>query len=156
HDREFLDGLVEKVYEFGGGRVRECLGGIYEFLEKKRLASLSELERSAVPEVKEKKDKQGEKAAQAAKDAQTPAAPKLTYAEQRERDKVKKRAAKKVAEAEAEIARLEAEQKAVEARLAAGEVSADVLEEHSSVTRRLENAMSIWELAVMDLESLNG
>ncbi|MDE6094496.1 MAG: ATP-binding cassette domain-containing protein, partial [Muribaculaceae bacterium] len=82
HDREFLDGLVEKVYEFGGGRVRECLGGIYEFLEKKRLASLSELERSAVPEVKEKKDKQGEKAAQAAKDAQTPAAPKLTYAEQ--------------------------------------------------------------------------
>lgn len=156
HDREFLDGLVEKVYEFGGGKVRECLGGIYEFLEKKRLASLSELERSAVPEAKEKKDKQGEKAAQAVKDVQTPAAPKLTYAEQRERDKVKKRAAKKVAEAEAEIARLEAEQKAVEARLAAGEASADVLEEHSSVTRRLENAMSIWELAVMDLESLNG
>lgn len=156
HDREFLDGLVEKVYEFGGGKVRECLGGIYEFLEKKRLASLSELERSAVPEAKEKKDKQGEKAAQAVKDVQTPAAPKLTYAEQRERDKVKKRAAKKVAEAEAEIARLEAEQKAVEDRLAAGEASADVLEEHSSVTRRLENAMSIWELAVMDLESLNG
>lgn len=156
HDREFLDGLVEKVYEFGGGKVRECLGGIYEFLEKKRLASLSELERSAVPEAKEKKDKQGEKTAQAVKDVQTPAAPKLTYAEQRERDKVKKRAAKKVAEAEAEIARLEAEQKAVEDRLAAGEASADVLEEHSSVTRRLENAMSIWELAVMDLESLNG
>ena len=37
HDREFLDGLVEKVYEFGGGKVRECLGGIYEFLEKKKL-----------------------------------------------------------------------------------------------------------------------
>ncbi|MFS6554124.1 hypothetical protein VPJ68_01205, partial [Parabacteroides distasonis] len=46
HDREFLDGLVTKVYEFGGGRVRECLGGIYEFLEKKRIASLQELERS--------------------------------------------------------------------------------------------------------------
>ncbi|MBP2691966.1 MAG: ABC-F family ATP-binding cassette domain-containing protein, partial [Muribaculaceae bacterium] len=43
HDREFLDGLVEKVYEFGGGKVRECLGGIYEFLEKKRISSLAEL-----------------------------------------------------------------------------------------------------------------
>ena len=49
HDREFLDGLVEKVYEFGGGKVRECLGGIYEFLEKKRLASLKELEKSTAP-----------------------------------------------------------------------------------------------------------
>ena len=46
HDREFLDGLVEKVYEFGGGKVRECLGGIYEFLEKKKIASLQELELS--------------------------------------------------------------------------------------------------------------
>ena len=46
HDREFLDGLVEKVYEFGGGQVKECLGGIYEFLEKKKLASLTELERN--------------------------------------------------------------------------------------------------------------
>ncbi len=41
HDREFLDGLVEKVYEFGGGQVRECLGGIYEFLEKKKTEQLS-------------------------------------------------------------------------------------------------------------------
>ena len=47
HDREFLDGLVQKVYEFGGGCVRECLGGIYEFLEKKKLSSLRELEASA-------------------------------------------------------------------------------------------------------------
>ena len=45
HDREFLDGLVEKVYEFGGGKVKECLGGIYEFLEKKKIASLAELEK---------------------------------------------------------------------------------------------------------------
>ena len=46
HDREFLDGLVEKVYEFGDGKVKECLGGIYEFLEKKKLASLAELEKT--------------------------------------------------------------------------------------------------------------
>ena len=44
HDREFLDGLVSKVYEFGGGRVREHLGGIYDFLESRKLESLRELE----------------------------------------------------------------------------------------------------------------
>lgn len=47
HDRDFLDGLVEKVYEFGGGVVKENLGGIYDFLQKKKLENLSELEKSA-------------------------------------------------------------------------------------------------------------
>lgn len=160
HDREFLDGLVEKVYEFGGGKVRECLGGIYEFLEKKRMASLSEFERRTAPEVKEKKaaQQEGGNAGQQVKDqaASNNGQPRLTYAEQRERDKTKKRLAKKVAEAEAEVSRLEAEQKAVEDKLAAGDASAEVLEEHASATRRLENAMSVWELAVMDLEAFNG
>ena len=45
HDRDFLDGLVTKVYEFGHGRVREHLGGIYDFLESKKLESLQELEK---------------------------------------------------------------------------------------------------------------
>ncbi|MDR1380413.1 MAG: ABC-F family ATP-binding cassette domain-containing protein [Tannerella sp.] len=48
HDREFLDGLVDKVYEFGNGRVREHLGGIYDFLERKKIESLQELERKPV------------------------------------------------------------------------------------------------------------
>lgn len=47
HDRDFLDGLVTKVYEFGGGKVKEHLGGIYEFLETKRLENLQELERKS-------------------------------------------------------------------------------------------------------------
>jgi ATPase components of ABC transporters with duplicated ATPase domains len=47
HDRDFLDGLVTKVYEFGGGKVREHLCGIYEFLENKRLENLQELERKS-------------------------------------------------------------------------------------------------------------
>ena len=156
HDREFLDGLVEKVYEFGGGQVRECLGGIYEFLEKKRLASLSELERSTTPDVKTKKEPEKSITKnQPQETVEATSTPRLTYAEQRERDKAKKRAAKKVAEAEAEVARLEAEQKAVEDKLAAGDASAEVLAEHAAATRRLENAMSVWELAVMDQESLN-
>ena len=45
HDRDFLDGLVSKVYEFGHGRVREHLGGIYEFLESKKMENLQELEK---------------------------------------------------------------------------------------------------------------
>ena len=87
HDREFLDGLVEKVYEFGGGRVRECLGGIYEFLEKKRIASLAELELSKSPT----SVSQDGKARQQAPKANAPAptvkapqpAPRLSYALQR-------------------------------------------------------------------------
>ena len=47
HDRDFLDGLVTKVYEFGGGKVKELLGGIYDFLETKRLENLQELERKS-------------------------------------------------------------------------------------------------------------
>ena len=57
HDRQFLDGLVDKVYEFGGGKVRECLGGIYEFLEKKKLSSLNALNSSAPARVAEPEKK---------------------------------------------------------------------------------------------------
>ena len=54
HDREFLDGLVSKVYEFGGGQVREHLGGIYDFLESRKLDSLRELEQRATVSKTEK------------------------------------------------------------------------------------------------------
>ena len=47
HDREFLDGLVTKVYEFGGGKVREHIGGIYDFLQSRKIADMSELEKVA-------------------------------------------------------------------------------------------------------------
>ena len=60
HDREFLDGLVDKVYEFGGGKVVENLGGIYDFLRKKNLGALSELELSTSPTANEDKEKVAE------------------------------------------------------------------------------------------------
>ena len=148
HDREFLDGLVEKVYEFGGGQVRECLGGIYEFLEKKRLASLRELEMSTSPTPK----KQEEPKTAAAENK--PSATKLTYAEQRERDKTLKRAAKKVEDAEQAVAQCETELAAIEERIAAGEVEVDIFERHAAATKAVENAMSVWELAQMELDEL--
>lgn len=142
HDREFLDGLVEKVYEFGGGRVRECLGGIYEFLEKKKLESLHELERTK-PSVPDSPRESAAKPPQ-----------KINYAEQREREKMVKRAAKKVQDAENEITRLESEVADIEAQLAAGNVEGDILDRYSKTKRDLDNAMSVWELASQEHDDL--
>jgi ATP-binding cassette subfamily F protein 3 len=161
HDREFLDGLVEKVYEFGGGQVRECLGGIYDFLEKKKLASLQELERNKPAQAAQQSAGNAKAAAGNAKAAQAAgqAAPatsagKLSYAEQRERDKMIKRSAKKVEEAEAEITRIEAAIAEVEAKIAAGEVEGDIFNRHASLNRDLETAMSLWEVASQDHDNL--
>ena len=143
HDREFLDGLVEKVYEFGGGKVRECLGGIYEFLEKKKIASLAELELSISPTNKSVENTE-----------KVVSERKLSYAEQREREKIVKRAEKKVAEAEAEISRIETNIAEIESKIAAGEVDNDIFEQHASMNKQLENAMSMWELATMEYEDL--
>lgn len=155
HDREFLDGLVEKVYEFGGGKVKECLGGIYEFLEKKKIASLSELEIS-----KEKKPSVEKSASEATASSQKtdPAAsgdkgiPRLSYAEQKEQEKNLRRLRKKVEDAEAEISRLEGIVAEIETEMAAGEFSDDLCQRHAKAQKGLENAMSLWEIASMELE----
>lgn len=151
HDREFLDGLVEKVYEFGGGQVRECLGGIYEFLEKKKLASLRELEARTPAE----KRVPSAKSPQPRQQAPTPApTAKLSYAEQRERDKVVRKATKKVEEAENEVARREQALADIEAKIAAGEVAPEIFTAHEQAGKDLENAMSLWELAQTELDDL--
>ncbi|MCM1255581.1 MAG: ABC-F family ATP-binding cassette domain-containing protein [Duncaniella sp.] len=164
HDREFLDGLVEKVYEFGGGKVKECLGGIYEFLEKKKLASLQELERSegktdAAKKVSsENTTKKGTSASSmsspnASQPSQSPG--KLTYAQQREHEKLVRKARKKVDEAEAEVARLEQQVADIETEISAGNPPADIYDRHAKATKQLENAMSLWELASMELDEIS-
>ncbi|MBD5271646.1 MAG: ABC-F family ATP-binding cassette domain-containing protein [Bacteroides sp.] len=158
HDREFLDGLVEKVYEFGGGQVKECLGGIYEFLEKKRLASLSELERSVPVGNNNSRNNSSEtKDNKANKNADTPTPVqerKLSYAEQREHEKVVRKARKKVEEAEARVAECEKEVTEIEAIISEGNPPADIYDRHAAATKALENAMSLWELATMEMEEL--
>ncbi len=158
HDREFLDGLVEKVYEFGGGKMRECLGGIYEFLEKKKLDSLAELERNK-PSTPDKPAQDTRNTTAPQKPATQQDAPaqrqgRVNYTEQRERQRMVKRAEKKVAEAEASIADIEARIAEVEARIAAGEVDADIFERHAALGKQLDNAMSLWELAGIELDEL--
>lgn len=159
HDREFLDGLVEKVYEFGGGKVRECLGGIYEFLEKKRIANLNELELSQSPGSGEaskpsRNEAKGDGPAKTSDKSSPQTDKRLSYAEQREREKAVKRAAKRVAEAEGEVSRREEEIAAIEAEMAGGRSDSEILARHAAATKELENAMSVWELAQMELDSL--
>ncbi len=158
HDREFLDGLVEKVYEFSNGKVIECLGGIYDFLEKKRISSLSELERKTPVTPAGTPAKNDSKPTAAARQEEMPKAKRtLSYAEQRERDKMMKRARKKVEEAEAEVARLEEAVKEIEAKLASGEAASDpdIYTRHAEASKQLENAMSMWEIATLEFESFN-
>ena len=161
HDREFLDGLVEKVYEFGGGKVRECLGGIYEFLEKKKMESLHELE-ATTTRLPDKPDNKAE--AKATARPTTPAATaeqqpqatrRISYAEQREKQKQLKRLQKKVEEAEAEISRIEGEIAEIEQKLSAGDTDPELYTTHARLTKQLENAMSMWELASMDVDTFN-
>lgn len=143
HDRDFLDGLVEKVYEFGGGKVREHLGGIYDFLQHKQLESLRELEKS-VPS-KTDNDQIQEPAVSSGKQS---------YAEKKEFEKQIRKAERLVKDAEAKVSQLEAELKVVEDKLAAGATDNDLFERHGEVSKSLDAAMSEWEDATMELENL--
>lgn len=153
HDREFLDGLVEKVYEFGDGKVRECLGGIYEFLEKKKIGALNELERNTpVKQEPVKPSDNSEK--EAAPTRKQEKSQKLSYAEQKEKEKMLRKARKKVEDCEAEIAKMEQIVAEIEAQMAAGQYDDALYAQHSEARKKLDNAMSLWELASMELESL--
>ena len=145
HDREFLDGLVDKVYEFGNQRVVEHLGGIYEFLEKKKMDSLRELERST-------------QAASLAADTDVqPTQNKLSYEARKEQSKAIKKVEKAVAEAENKITELENSIAAIEARLATPEGASDtsLYNDYSSLKKELSDTMDTWTELTMELEELN-
>lgn len=152
HDRDFLNGLVDKVYEFGGGKVKEFLGGIYEFLDYKNMASLRELEKNT-------DNKKGAQLNQSPSKKQENSASqvsnKLSYAEQKEREKLIRKAEKEVSKHETEIASLEERLKSIEDKLASGEsFDSSIYEEHATIQKALENAMSMWELACEELEKI--
>lgn len=155
HDREFLDGLVEKVYEFGGGKVRECLGGIYEFLEKKKLASLNELELSKSPTTIGSQTQTEKKTDTTPVPVPKASTRRMSYAEQKERDKLIKKAKKRVSDAEAMISDIETSISDTENKMSQGEYDAELYDQHARLQKQLENAMSEWELATMELENFN-
>lgn len=166
HDRDFLDGLVTKVYEFGGGRVVEHLGGIYDFLQKKQLDSLAELQRTPSLSVSPTSAGGGPtaqtesgslfQAGSAASASTTTSAGKLSYEEQKELNKRIKKAERRVAECEQSIADTEAAIAIIESQMATPEGASDMslYEKHRKLKEQLDQTMTEWESASLELESL--
>ncbi len=138
HDREFLDGMVDKVYEFRDGGVREYLGGIYYFLEKRKIESLQELERS---------------------DSRTPSTSKesrsgkLSYEQKKEQEKLLRKLRKTVEEIETSLADLERQIAEADTRLAAATSynEADYAD-YNALKQRYDHQMHEWEKASYELE----
>ena len=145
HDREFLDGLVDKVYEFGNKRVIEHLGGIYDFLEHKKMDSLCELERSTQTTTSMERN------------ASEPTRNKLSYEARKEQSKAIKKVEKAIAESEKKITELENSIAAIEAKLATPEGAADVslYTEYSELKKKLSDTMDLWTEQTLELEELN-
>ncbi len=143
HDREFLDGLVTKVYEFGGGLVKEHLGGIYDFLQKKKLENLNELQLSQSPVTSVKK----EEAAPASDN-------KLSYEAQKELNKKIRKLEKQIADCEAQIEKLEQQLGEVEARMATPEGASDMklYELHQQLKKQVAEVEEEWETVSLELE----
>ena len=143
HDREFLDGLVTKVYEFGGGKVREHLGGIYEYLEKRGGGTFD----SQSPMVTQK----------------TPSSPSspepqkagaIDYAARKEQAKAQRKLQKRVEDCEKRVARIETELKELEEWMATptGAANAALFEQYARLKTTLAEAEAEWEEAMMALE----
>lgn len=143
HDRDFLNGVVEKVYEFGGGRVTEHLGGIYDFLEKKKMDNLRELE------VQSGSQEQSENKINSSKN-------KLSYEERKELSRQVKRLEKQVADTEQSIKHKETKVKEIEERLATPEGASDLslFDEHKALLSGIEEDLVQWEKLTIELDNL--
>ena len=144
HDREFLDGLVEKVYEFGEGKVREHLGGIYDFLQSKKIDSLATLELSknvSVPEPEPVEKTEN----------------KLNYAERKELQKQLSRIEKAIKETEKDIEQYETRVKELEEILLKPEHASDMglINEYTNITAQLEKANEKWLELSEEKEQIN-
>lgn len=142
HDREFLDGLVDKVYEFGNKKVIEHLGGIYEFLEHKKMDNLQELERAKQnqPSVKD----------------ETPSESKLSYEARKELNKTIRKQEKAISDSETKMNKIQIEIDKVEALLSTPEGAADVslYPKHGELKKQLADEEENWTMLTIELEEL--
>ena len=148
HDRDFLDGLVSKVYEFGGGIVREHIGGIYDFLQKKEMETLDELHTEGSPSsVLSSANKQEE--------TDAPSEGRISYEKQKEQAKLRRKAEKYAEKCEQEVERLEEEKANIEQQLATpeGASNASLFEAYADIQRKLKEAENAWEEAMEALEN---
>ena len=149
HDRDFLNGLVNKVYEFGGGHVKEHLGGIYDFLRTRRLSNLDELNRkmpsktdgqTTVNRQSNDSQSQGQVTVEPLSGAQDYAAQKAAAAERRKKEK-------QIAQIEEDIAALEAQQAQIEQQLAIPEnQTQELFHKYESIKHQIEQQLYVWEL----------
>ena len=141
HDREFLDGLVDRIYEFRDGGVREYLGDIWYFLEKRKVESLQDIERH---------DKGS---ATAVKGVEAPSAGKMTYEQKKEQEKLLRKLRKAVESVEEELASVEREIADYDARFAvATEYNAEDYAKYNALKERYDHLMHEWEKASYELE----
>ena len=150
HDREFLDGLVTKVYEFGGGVVKEHLGGIYAFLQKKKLDSLNDLQRK--PELS------ASPTAQNNEEPENTSENKLSYEAQKELNKKLRKLEKQVSDCEKEIEKLEDKISAVELKMATpeGASNMDLYAQHQGMKQEMDRVVEEWETSSIELEEAKG
>ena len=151
HDRDFLDGLATKVYEFGGGLVKEHLGGIYEFLQKKKIDSLNELQKGAGLSASPTASAKGNEP-----ETGQPSENKLSYEAQKELNKKIKKLERQVADCEASIEETESAIAIVEAKMATPEGASDMqlYERHQKLKQQLDGIVEEWERVSMELEEV--
>ena len=154
HDREFLDGLVNKVYEFRDGRVKEHLGDIWDFLRRRKLESMRELEAQAPPAAQEpdaqkkdaQKDAQKKEAAKANPDAQQ----ELSYADRREKDRQQRKLQRQREALEKQIERCDAELAEMDAALSENPAKAtlEFFEKYNTLKKQQDELMWKWSEAL--------
>lgn len=145
HDRDFLDGLVSKVYEFGGGKVKEHLGGIYDFLRAKKMSTLQELEK------KSNSPNNGPTAKRSCSDSgpigKADQNGAISYAAQKAAAAEKRKKEKQIAKTEEEIAALEAQQADIEQLLSSPEnQTQEMFQKYESVKHQIEQKLYEWEI----------
>lgn len=148
HDRDFLNGLVSKVYEFGGGIVREHIGGIYDFLQKKEIETLDELHTQGSPSINTPAKKE--------KNSPESSVGKLSYEERKEQARQKKKAEKLVEQFEQRVMELEERKTAIELKLSSPDGASDssLFESYGDIQRQIKEAESAWEEALSALEQI--
>ena len=152
HDREFLDGMVQKVYEFRDGGVKEYLGGIYYFLEKRKLESLQEIERRDAP-AKPAANPAAKSAAQPAANRDAAASGKLTYEQRKEQEKQLRKLRRAVEGIEAELAAIEKQIAAYDAKFAVATTYDEAdYKAYNDLKARYDHQMHEWEKASYELE----